>query len=430
MSESAEGPRGPLHGVRVLEFSLIFSAPFAGLQLADLGADVVKVEPPGGEPFRSLFAAVPANSKIFQSVNRGKRSLELDLRKPEAREVVYRLLPEFDVVLINYRPGVAERLGLGYEALREIRPDLIYAEISGFDRGGPYERKPAADMIAQAYAGSIALDGKMTDDGAPVWPPMVIADFPSGLAAAIALTSALYHRERTGEGQRVSVSTLRSILAMLCYYVNVEPVHDAYGRDLVLEKLQSARAAGADYRGLIEAREGSVRSGAPLVTYWRGYSASDGGLVMGAVTKEGRDALRGVLGIDDDPTDDPDYNQFAEDSADIVEALQERVAEIVRQRPVAEWIERFEAVGAPVAPVLFPEDVADHEEGARHFVELEHAITGPQRFVGPMFDLERTPTSVAGPSPVPGAHSDEVLAALGGYSAEEIAALREAGVVG
>ena len=430
MSDTSEGPRGPLHGVRVLEFSLIFSAPFAGIQLADLGADVVKVEPPGGEPFRNLFAAVPANSKIFQSVNRGKRSLELDLSKPEARDVIYRMLPQVDVVLINYRPGVAERLGLGYETLREIRPDLIYAEISGFDPGGPYERKPAADMIAQAYGGSIALDAKITDDGAPVWPPIVIADFPSGLAAAIALTSALYHRERTGEGQRVSVSMLRSILAMLCYYVNVEPVHDAYGRDLILEQLEQARAAGADYRGLIEAREGSTRSGAPLVTYWRGYSASDGGLVMGAVTKENRGAIRSVLGIEGDPTDDPDYDQFAEESADIVEALQERVAEIVRQRTVAEWMERFEAAGAPVAPVLFPEDVADHEEGSRHFVELDHAITGTQRFVGPMFDLERTPTSVSGAAPVPGAHSDEVLGGLGDYSAEEIAALREAGVVG
>ncbi len=239
MSDTSEGSHGPLHGVRVLEFSLIFSAPFAGVQLSDLGADVVKVEAPGGEGFRNLFAAVPANSKIFQSVNRGKRSLVLDLRNPEAREVIYRLLPQFDVVLINYRQGVAERLGIGYETLREIRPDLIYAEISGFGRGGPYERKPAADMIAQAYAGSIALDGKLTEDGAPVWPPMVIADFPSGLAAAIALTSALYHRERTGEGQRVSVSMLRSILAMLCYHVNVEPVHDAYGRELMREQLEA-----------------------------------------------------------------------------------------------------------------------------------------------------------------------------------------------
>ena len=430
MSDTSEGPRGPLHGVRVLEFSLIFSAPFAGLQLSDLGADVVKVEPPGGEPFRNLFAAVPANAKIFQSVNRGKRSLELDLRKPEAREVVYRLLPEFDVVVINYRPGVAERLGIDYETLKAMRPDLIYAEISGFDPGGPYEQKPAADMIAQAYSGSIALNGKITDDGAPIWPPVVIADFPAGLSAAIALISALYHRERTGEGQRVSVSLLRSVLGMLCYYVNVEPVHDAYGRDPMLAELGRARAAGADYRGLIETREGSFRSGAPLTTYWRGYSASDGGLVMGAVTKENRDAIRGVLGIEGDPTDDPDYNQFAEESADIVEALQVRVAEIVGRRTVAEWMERFDAVGAPVAPVLFPEDVPDHEEGARHFVELEHEITGPQRFVGPMFDLERTPTSVGGAAPLPGDASDDVLASLGGYSAEQIAALREAGIVG
>ena len=284
MSETAEGPRGPLHGVRVIEFSLIFSAPFAGLQLSDLGADVVKVEPPGGEGFRNLFAAVPANSKIFQSVNRGKRSIELDLRNPGAREVVYRLLPEFDVVLINYRQGVAERLGIGYETLREIRPDLIYAEISGFDPDGPYAHKPASDMVAQAYGGSIALAAKVDEDGAPIWPPLVIGDFPAGLAATIGLTSALYHRERTGEGQRVSVSLLRSVLAMCCHQLNVEPVHDAYGRDLILAELQRVRAAGGDYRDLVAAREGPLRTGSPMGIYWRGYSAADGGLVIGALT--------------------------------------------------------------------------------------------------------------------------------------------------
>ena len=430
MSETAEGPRGPLHGVRVLEFSLIFSAPFAGLQLSDLGADVVKVEPPGGEPFRNLYAVAPGHSKVFQSVNRGKRSIELDLQQQAGREVVYRLLPEFDVVLINYRPGVAKRLGVDYETLRAIRPDLIYAEISGFDRDGPYAHKPASDMVAQAYGGSIALAAKVDEDGAPIWPPLVIGDFPAGLAATIGLTSALYHRERTGEGQRVSVSLLRSVLAMCCHQLNVEPVHDAYGRDLILAELQRVRAAGGDYRDLVAAREGPLRTGSPMGIYWRGYSAADGGMVIGALTKANRDAIRGVLGIDDDPTDDLDYNALDPANLALVEQLRARVAGILRQRPVADWVERFEAVGAPVAPVVFPEDLPDHEEGGRHFVDLEHELTGPQRFVGPIVQMERTPTSVKGPAPMPGDSSDEVLADLGGYSAEEIAALREAGAVG
>ena len=427
---AAERPRGPLHGVRVLECSLIFSAPFAGLHLADLGADVVKVEPPGGEPFRHLAAVVPGHSKVFQSVNRGKRSLALDLRRPEAREVVRRLLPGFDAVLINFRPGIAARLGLGYDALRAIRPDLIYAEIGGFDPGGPYEDRAASDMVAQAYGGSIALDAKVDEDGAPVWPAMVMGDFPAGMAAAMGLIAALYHRERTGEGQRLSVSLLRAVLAMNCYQVNVEPVSDAYGRDPILAELRRTREAGGSYRELVAAREAPLRRGSPMAVYWRGYQAADGGLVFGALTKANRDAIRGVLGIDDDPTDGEGYDQHDPANAELAERLRARVARILRGRTVGEWLERFEAAGAPVAPVLFPEELPDHEEGSRHFVGLEHELTGPQRFVGPIVQLERTPSEVPGPSPLPGADGGEVLAAIGGYAPEEIAALRGAGVLG
>ncbi len=169
---------GPLNGVRVLEFSLIMSAPVAGLNLSDFGADVIKVEPPGGEPGRHISAAVPGDGKVFQACNRGKRSLVVDLQQVGGREVIHRLIPSVDVVLLNYRPGVADRIGLGYQTLSNIRPDLIYAEIRGFGSTGPLADRPASDMVAQAYGGSVALSGKLGPDGSPVYPTLPIADAP------------------------------------------------------------------------------------------------------------------------------------------------------------------------------------------------------------------------------------------------------------
>ena len=188
-------PDGPLSGIRVLEFSVILSGPYAGCQLSDLGAEVVKVEPPGGDPYRGTAGIVPGYSKLFQSVNRGKRSIIVNLKQPEGRETIYRLLPAFDIVLINYRFGVPARLGIDYETLSALRPDLIYIDISGFGAAGPLAHRAASDMVSQAYGGSTAQDGHLDVDGAPVWMSIPIGDIPTGMAAALGGVMALYHRE-------------------------------------------------------------------------------------------------------------------------------------------------------------------------------------------------------------------------------------------
>src|SRR6185503_11458543 len=169
-------PTGPLAGIRVLEFSQIVAAPVCGVALSDLGADVIKVEPPGGEQSRQSGAVIPRESKGFQALNRGKRSLVIDLQDPRGQAVIHRLMPDIDVVTINYRLGVAEHIGIDYDTLRKIRPDLIYWQNTGFGEQGPEKFRAGSDIVAQGYSGLMVTDSKTNDDGAPDLIAVPIAD--------------------------------------------------------------------------------------------------------------------------------------------------------------------------------------------------------------------------------------------------------------
>ena len=219
---------GPLDGVRVLELSIILSAPFGALHLSDMGADVIKVEqPPLGDATRNRPGNVPGASKFFQMLNRGRRALSVDLTTEQGRELIYRLIPSIDVVLINYRPGVSKRLGVDYETLGKYRDDLIYADIAGYGFEGTLKDHGASDIAASAYGGAIALTDAYEDDWAPrANHPPLAGDTPTGLATAMGIAAALFHRERTGEGQVVRCSLLRTVMMMTCYFNGTDPVAD------------------------------------------------------------------------------------------------------------------------------------------------------------------------------------------------------------
>ena len=201
---------GPLQGMRVLEFSQIIAGPLAGTVLADLGADVVKIEPPGGEGTRAAAGVVAGTSKMFQSLNRGKRSLVVNLGDPQGRALIHRLVPSFDILIINFRPEVIRRLQLDYDTLSQLRPDLIYAQISGFGTRGPRVDEPLIDMVAQAYSGYMAEVGVVNEFGGPMGTHGGTIDAVTGLSTVIGIVSALHHRTRTGEGQFIDVALLRS----------------------------------------------------------------------------------------------------------------------------------------------------------------------------------------------------------------------------
>ena len=424
---------GPLDGVRVLEFSQVVAAPFLGCILADLGADVVKVEPPAGDQHRRWGAIVPNEGKRFQSLNRNKRGITIDLSQPGGPALARRLVPHFDVVTQNLRPGAAARYGLDYETLRELRSDLVYCEITGWGHGGPLSDRTATDPTMTAYAGLIAGGGKIGAGGEPLHlAASALADYSAGFSAASGVLAALFHRERTGEGQRVEASLLRSSLAIQDTAVMREPVSDAVMRDQMVEEVRAIRARGGSYEEILAARAGQRQSDtAALRGFSHAYRTADGLVMLGAITPRTRALVREALEIDDDRADEPDYDASDPESMAYGDTRTAYIEARFLERTTAEWMESLGAAGVPIAPVQLPEELSDDPQvvAAGHMTEVEHAITGPQRVVAPVVNLSATPTAIRSASPPVGAHTDEVLAEAG-LGASEIVALRDEGVIG
>ena len=410
---------GPLHGIRVLEFSLVVAGPMSGVLLSDLGADVIKVEPPGGESLRQARAIVPDESKAFQTFNRGKRGIVVDLQQPEGREVIHRLVPTVDVVVVNYRYGVAERVGIDYETLRQLREDLIYVESTGFGTRGELASQGCSDVVAQAYSGIMAGDGKIAEDGAPVAATFgAPADYGTAMATAMGVSAALYHRAMTGEGQKINTSLLRTGVWLQSHNVNYDPITDVHFDDVTRAELNETRASGGSYPELIKVRQERILTGG---LFYGGYAAKDGGVVLGALTRINRDGFRGVLGLQEEDSDDPDYDVLDPDNQRKMEYWAGVMREKMREHTVAEWIEIFDEAGLPASPVNFPEEIRmDPQVRAEGiFADLDHDKTGPQSFVGPVLEMSKTPTAARMAAP-PLARDTRAVLGEGGYSAAEI----------
>ncbi|MXX31574.1 MAG: CoA transferase [Chloroflexi bacterium] len=421
--------RGPLSGIRVLEFSQIIAGPFGCQNLADMGADVIKVEPPEGEAWRQFSQFMPDESKWFQSLNRGKRSLVLALREPEAQAIIHRLIPEIDVVVINYRPDVATRLGIDYDTLRALRPDLIYVDNTAFGRQGPWAQRPGYDIIAQAVSGLMASDGKLDDNGtAPVPVSAAVADYGTGIVIALGVCAALFHRQNTGEGQMVETTLLNTALAMQGSSVMQLPIADELPQ-AKMDQVTQLREEGAPYAQIQEAYKDRGVQGA-LNIYYRCYETRDGAVAIGALSAslwaKVREALEtDFLGFADPELDPTDPEQFAEATR--------RVREIeahVRSHSTEHWLKRFDECGVPSGPINFAEELADEPQVVANgmVVDLNHDLAGPQRQVGPLFKMSATPTAPQGSSPPLGRNTDEIVAGAG-YRDEEIADFRSRGII-
>ncbi len=424
---------GPLDGIKVFEVSQIIAGPFCGQSLADLGADVVKVEPPTGEGMRLLGAFMPGESKAFHALNRGKRSLVIDLQNEQAQELVHRIIPSFDVFIINARPGVPKRLGVDYETLKALRPDLIYMENTGYGTEGPNQARSGSDIVAQAYSGLMAADGKVNQFGAPeLITATAPADYMSAMAGAMGICAALVQRNATGQGQYVGTTLLASALAMQSAVVSRLPVVDAVVRAPMEQAVADGRASGMPYEEMLDARGALFRLvGQAFRLYYGGYQAKDGAVILGGLTPANREAMRSVLGIEDDPTASPDFNALDPANDPIVTSMREQIQQTMLTKTSAEWMELFDEVGAPASPVQFPEELTDDPQvQALGLVQpFEHELVGHEELVGPIVEMPGTDIGSPLPPPPLDRHTDDVLGECG-VTPEEIASLREAGAVG
>jgi len=391
---------GPLNGFTVLDLSRVLTGPYCSMMLADMGADVIKVERPGsGDDTRQWGPPwLGGESSYFMSINRNKRSLSLDLKSVQGREIAVRLAARADVLLENFRPGTAERLGLGYSQLKAVNPRLVYCSISGFGQDGPYRDRTAYDLIAQGMGGLMGITG--IEGEQPIRVGVAVSDIGAGMFAAYGILAALLERERSREGQQVDVSLLDGQVAWMTYMA-----HYYFATGNNPPKRASAH---------------------PSIVPYQAFRAQDGWVNIAV----GNDALWAkfapLLGID--PAD-PRFVTNADrvlNRDELVDLMEKRLAE----KPVGEWVSTLVSAGIPCGPVYRLDEVfSDPQVIHREMVcEVEHPTAGDVRVTGVPVKLGRTAGAIRTPPPLLGQHSDEILGELG-YSREEIKRLRESGVI-
>jgi CoA:oxalate CoA-transferase len=391
----------PLSGVRVVDLTRVLSGPFCTMMLADMGAEIIKVEPPGqGDPVRSIGTIRDGMSWYFAGFNRNKRSVTIDTYKAEGKELLGRLIMGADVLVENFRPGVLARMGFPPERLEALNPRLVVASINGYGSTGPYADRPAFDFIAQAMSGFMSVNGRADQEPLRCAPPLT--DLIAGLYAAFGIVSALRARDLNGRGQRVEAAMVNGILSMMAYL-----------------------AAEYFATGQLPARTGNDH---PLAAPYSLFRAADGELAVAPATEPVLRKFLAELGLSElleDPRYDTNEKRFAKR-----DELKRLIDERMGARSQDEWVRRLNEAGVPCGRVQnLAEVFADPQVQAQEMaLEVEHPGHGAVRMLGFPVKLSGTPCAVDRPTPDLGADTDEVLRGLGLNDAE-IRDLRERSVI-
>jgi crotonobetainyl-CoA:carnitine CoA-transferase CaiB-like acyl-CoA transferase len=402
VTEKAPSVAGPLAGMKVIELAHIMAGPVCGLMLADMGADVIKVEKPDGDDTRRFLPPdIAGVSSAYLMMNRNKRGIALNLKDKAGVDVLKRLLADADVVIENYRMGTMERLGLGYETLKEINPGLIYCEISGFGRTGPYANRGGFDLIAQGMSGLMSITGEgpgrpPVKSGAPV------SDITAGILAALGVSAAYARKLQTGEGQKVDTSLFEAAIT-----------HTYWQSAITF-------ATGTP--------PGPMGSAHPLNAPYQAFRTADGWMNVGAANQKNWERMLGVINAPE-LLDDPRFRANGDRMGNL-DALTEVLNGKFSAATTEEWMKRLEEAGVPAGPVL---DIAemhrDPQTLAREMVtETEHPVAGPVKTIGLPIKFSETPGGVQRPAPRLGEHNREVLSEYG-YTDEAIDTLCASGAL-
>jgi crotonobetainyl-CoA:carnitine CoA-transferase CaiB-like acyl-CoA transferase len=394
---------GPLAGLKVVDLTHVMAGPTCTLMLADMGADVIKIEkiPAGDDTRYSVPPKIGDEAASFLMMNRNKKGIALDLKTPGGAKVLQRLIDKADVVVENFGPGAMERLGFGYEDLRQKNPALIYCSLSGFGRTGPYKHRRGFDLVAQAMSGIMSFTGERPD-GPPVKCGAPLSDITAGLLAAMGILAAYTHRLKTGQGQWVETSLFEAALVQTYW-----------------------QAAIALATGVAPKAMGSAH---PLNAPYQAFEASDEWIVVGGANKKHWGLTLEVLGAPE-LAHDPRFATGASRMAHLKE-LEAELAPRFRTKPAAHWLDALDKVGVPCGPVYdMLQALADPQTIAREMVvEVEHSTLGKVKTMGLPVKFSQTPGKVRSGAPLFGEHTHAVLKDYG-FDADEIAALQREGAV-
>jgi len=406
----------PFAGIQVVEFGQFIAVPFCAQLLSEGGAHVVKIESVEGDPVRQLAPLAPGETRHFISRNRGKHSLPLDLRHPSAARVVERLLTRADVVLTNFRPGLAAELGLDWPSLAPRFPRLVVGNVSAFGRRGPSARLAGMDLVVQARSGLLAAGGSV-NAGVPTGGENPVVDYMCAMSLAFGIASALLRRANTGRGGEVDASLLMSSLVLQNNnMVRIESA-DANAHAALRSRLAELRAAGRPYAEQA-ALTPQIRTPATVNVYYRTFATRDAALAIACGSPALRRAFIKAVGLTDEALDRPIADRARE--AEHYTALRRRVEAIIAGRTTAEWQAALEAAGVPAAGVKLPLELLDDEQplanGMLH--DLDHPVLGPVRVLAPPVSLDGGGFVAAPATPPFGSEARAILGELGFTAAE------------
>ena len=393
----------PLDGITVVDFSQILAGPFCTMMLADMGADVIKVEKPnGGDDTRRYGPPfINGESAAFLTLNRNKRSMILDMKHEDGLRIATRMLEQADVMIHNFRPGVVDRMGLGYESVHELNPAIIYCTVSGFGTTGPYAAKAGFDLIAQGMSGLMSING--FPDAPPAKVGVPLADLNTGAFAAFGVLTAYVNMLKTGQGQHVDASLLDSGIAYTLY-------------------------ESATYFATNEV-SGPLGSAHRMIAPYQAFATQDGYINIGAANQNNWERMCRAIG-QEDLLEDERFTSNGERMVHIKE-LTPIMEKTFKAESTSHWLVLLEGAGVPTGPIYKVDQVyADPQVKARDMaVEVDHPIAGRIRNIGVPVKLSDTPGSVRKAAPVLGANTDDVLAQFG-FSESDIAGFKESGAVG
>ncbi|MFZ5634680.1 MAG: CaiB/BaiF CoA transferase family protein [Bacillota bacterium] len=391
-----------LDHITVVDLTRFLAGPLCAMFLADFGAEVIKIEAPGrGDDTRSYSPFVSGESAYFMSINRNKKSITLNLKSEEGKEILKKLIDRADVLLENFTPGTMEKLGLGYEQVREINPSIIYASCSGFGSTGPYAGKPAYDAVMQGIGGIMSVTGQ--PGGLPTRVGVSIADITAGYFMTIGVLTALVHRERTGRGQMVENNLLDCQLALL-----ENPVARYFATG------QCPQPSGNRH---------------PSIAPYSAYATRDGYMIVAAGNDKHWEVFCRAVGREDLLEDE----RFKTNALRVknYSGLEPIMNDILREKTTAEWIEILESHNMPCGPINTIEQIVnDAHVRARGIIwEIDHPVAGKIKVTGNPIYMSETPAAVKSPPPVLGGHTEEILSGMLNYTDDEIKALREKKVI-
>jgi len=405
-----EGMLRPVGDIRVLDLSRALAGPYCTMMLGDLGADVIKVEQPGqgdesrawGPPFVGQpYASYPGESTYYLATNRNKRSLTVNLKSPEGKEIIKRLAAVSDVLVENFRTGTLDKMGLGYAHLRALNPRLIYCSITGYGRTGPYAERPGYDFVLQAEGGIMGITGPV--EGPPYRVGVSLVDVTTGMFAATAILAALRARDFSGEGQLLDLSLLDTSVAILANVAS----------NYLIGGIEPRRMGNAHLN----------------IAPYEVFRARDRWFVLGAANARQWEMLSRVIGRPE-LKDDPRFATNQERVANRL-ALGEILNAAFAARDADQWVESLQQAGIPSGPINTIADVFNHPQAQDRQlkIEIEHPTAGVLGFPGFPYKMSHTPAQAHRPPPLLGEHTEEVLKELLEYSGEEVASLHERGAI-